>query len=172
MQPSSASKMGGNVPVPAGISRSCVVGFAVVAVTAALVTSAVFLFVIFPPRIGTGGPQKPFVTLTAPTMENGFVTFSVGAASSAQNFTRYRPFLLVDGYPSATSLSSLMSFSVNGTTYQMNLTDVDGSGSLRAGDVFRVMSAPYGPLPAGHFWIFILEWREDGSFLNSVTWRT
>lgn len=159
-------------PVRGARSRSPLVAIVAAAVASALVTSAVFLFVVLPTLTNTPPAQKPVVGFGAPTLTAGVATFSVSSANPEYNFSRYFVFLLVDGDMGSSGLSTAMTFAINGTTYRIALADPTGSGSLRTGEAFTAMTATSAPLPGGHFWTFLLEWRYDGTFVASARWRT
>lgn len=116
-------------------------------------------------------PSKPVVTFSSPTVSGGYVSFVVAGASTAVVFDSYKFNLGVNGtFGAATTLAAAnQTIAVGSTTFYVVLTDISGSGTLTAGDPFRIGKVGGGPMPSGSYSFYLL-WTADGSTINYVSW--
>lgn len=166
MRPILRSRTDGVSPVVAEIL--------LVAITVVL---AAVIYIMASGMLGPHATPAPVVALAGPNPYTGGsynASFVVADASQSVTIVNYRFNLrvgLIFGNATAFAVSGVAAtLRVNGTTYRVTWTDVDGGGTLTQGDAITVAGNGVS-LPVRTSFDLILVWN-DGSQLTQQPWTS
>jgi len=163
------------------VARACEAGVspvvAEILLVAITVVLAAVIYLMASGLLGTNGTPAPVVALAGPAQYAGGsynATLTVAEASQAITPVNYKfNFRVGSAFGNATAFGDSgvpVTIRVNGTTYKVTWTDVDGGGMLTRGDYLTITGNGVS-LPAATNFDFVLAFR-DGNQITQLAWMS